>query len=477
VNIYKPELDIETIKKHIDNLGQQQNSAKSNTSSSPYIKRQVANKEPLHINDFLKFEGTEFIEFIYATILRRLPDLHGLRHKLHLLQTGKQTQLEILVRIRLSPEGRKNNVSIKGFSKAFLCALFFGIPGIGAILRYIKIAAQLPVIAYKVERNAILQTQHQVYAQQAIQTLQATAQELTKNIEILSLESNISKRALEASQKQAIHQQRHILDLQYHLNVCLAALQQKSQIVGHEIEMKTQKPLMTDSFYLALEERFRGSKEQIKQRVSMYLPLIIDAKAGVDTAPILDVGCGRGEFLEVLKENQLIARGLDTNKLMIQTCRELDLDVLEVDALQYLQNLSANSIGAITAIHIIEHLPFTTLMTLFDEAYRVLVPNGILIFETPNPENVFMGACNFHMDPSHIKPLPPLTLEFIAGNRGFERVQIMRLRDERLEDPLKFLPRDIPENENINYMIDAVKTHLFAAVDYAIIGYKPNSLE
>jgi O-antigen chain-terminating methyltransferase len=220
-----------------------------------------------------------------------------------------------------------------------------------------------------------------------------------------------------------------------------------------------------DSFYADFEDAFRGKREDIKSRVAVYLPLVKAASKATGTAPVLDVGCGRGEWLELLTDSGIPATGIDSNIAMAQRCRDLKLDVMEGDGVAHLRSLESASLTAVTAIHIIEHLPFGDLLSLFAEAFRVLRPGGVIIFETPNPENVLVGACNFWFDPTHVKPLPPEMMRYVAREKGFDRVEILPLH------PYSEAER-LPEyaDEGLQRRIN----HLFyGPQDYAVVGYKP----
>ena len=228
---------------------------------------------------------------------------------------------------------------------------------------------------------------------------------------------------------------------------------------------------LLNAMYVSFEDRFRGDRADIKQRVAVYLPMIEAAQAGTLDAPIVDVGCGRGEWLELLKERSLTARGVDLNRIMVNECRERGFEVVEADALHYLRELPDNSLGAVTGMHIIEHLPLPTLIALLDESLRVLRPGGLAIFETPNPENLVVGACNFYMDPTHRNPLPPPMVEYLVEARGFVRVEIQRWR-QGLQDSLQFLPAEASGATELNPLIRMAKDYYFAAPDYAVLGYK-----
>lgn len=226
-----------------------------------------------------------------------------------------------------------------------------------------------------------------------------------------------------------------------------------------------------DAMYVSFEDDFRGTRADIKQRLSVYLPSLPPG-IGSSSAPAVDLGCGRGEWLELLKEHELTATGIDLNRIMAESCRDRGLAVVEADALTYLREQPDNSLGLITGFHIIEHLPLRTLVALCDEALRVLKPGGLVIFETPNPENLVVGACNFYMDPTHRNPMPPMMTQFLVEARGFVRVEIRRMNQQVLNDPLRLLEPGTPGAAELNPLIRMAKDHYFAAPDYAVVAYK-----
>jgi 2-polyprenyl-3-methyl-5-hydroxy-6-metoxy-1,4-benzoquinol methylase len=182
-----------------------------------------------------------------------------------------------------------------------------------------------------------------------------------------------------------------------------------------------------DAFYVALEDEFRGSREDIKDRLSDYLPNLAEAGMGSQAMPILDVGCGRGEWLELLRERDWQASGVDLNRVLVAMCQERGLPVIEADAIDYLRSLPEASLGAVTAFHLIEHLPLPRLIDFLDATVRVLKPGGMAIFETPNPNNVFVSSRYFYLDPTHRHPIPPALGQFLAEARGLRRVEILEL--------------------------------------------------
>ncbi len=218
-----------------------------------------------------------------------------------------------------------------------------------------------------------------------------------------------------------------------------------------------------DDFYISFEDRFRGSREDIKERQSYYLPIVESVIKVKEHELIIDIGSGRGEWLELLRESGFRAKGADLNRLMVQESKALNLDVIEQDGIEFLKSLDESSVSVITGFHIVEHLPFKVLIELFDESYRVLRDGGLIIFETPNPENILVGSCSFYTDPTHKNPIPPVTLEFLAQNRGFRDVKVHRLHP--IKEPI-FV--DIPNSGDLNNLISASTN----AQDYSIVGYK-----
>ncbi len=182
-----------------------------------------------------------------------------------------------------------------------------------------------------------------------------------------------------------------------------------------------------DGLYLEFEDRFRGTRADIKQRQRAYLPRLRDAGIGSPDRPVLDIGAGRGEFLELLRDEGLSARGVDANVTMAALCREAGLDCVEADALTYLAAQPGESLGAVTGFHIVEHLPFKVMVRVLDEALRVLSPGGLIIFETPNPANILTASRNFYLDPTHRNPLPGEMMAMIAEARGFADAEIVEL--------------------------------------------------
>ncbi|MEB0075950.1 glycosyltransferase [Pseudomonas sp. CCI3.2] len=188
---------------------------------------------------------------------------------------------------------------------------------------------------------------------------------------------------------------------------------------------------MIDDFYRALEERFRASREDIRARLEGYRPFLSALCQTTPRPKAFDIGCGRGEWLELLTEVGLDARGVDLDDSMLAACHERGLHAQNQDALEALQALPDASLDLISAFHVVEHLTFDYLRALLKEAQRTLSPHGLLILETPNAENLIVGTNNFYLDPTHQRPVPAIFLEFLCQHSGFVQSKIVRLQEDQ----------------------------------------------
>lgn len=221
-----------------------------------------------------------------------------------------------------------------------------------------------------------------------------------------------------------------------------------------------------DPMYAAFEDHFRGGREIVRTRAEPYVDLVIDAGAGTPAAPVLDLGCGRGEWLELLRDRGLTGRGIDNNRVFVDICLGRGLDVMEGDVMDVLRTLPSGTLGAVTGFHIVEHLPFDVLVRLLDEARRLLVPGGLLALETPNPENLQVATQLFYMDPTHRNPIPPDALQWIVQSRGFDQARIERLTLAREMGAPALLGEEIPGAASVNVLLAQLST----APDYAIVA-------
>ena len=209
-----------------------------------------------------------------------------------------------------------------------------------------------------------------------------------------------------------------------------------------------------EGFYPTLEHYFRGSTEDLRERLGAYRRWIQDLPEGL----VADLGCGRGEWLELLGEWGVEAVGVDLNAPNVEAMRARGLAVHHADALQWLQARPDASLAAITSFHVIEHLPFGVLLRLVQEARRVLVPGGRLIMETPNPENVIVATQTFWLDPTHVRPLPPALLEVVVRDSGLEIEALLRLN---------------PPADGLDIADPTLRSLMTQGRDCAVVGRRP----
>ena len=418
--------------------------------------------------DFLQYYDEEFVRNAYRGILKREPDLEGLNYFLARLRNGEQDRIEVLGRLRYSKEGRNKNVKIRSILFQFILNIIYNkIPIIGYFLHFLTALLRLPVILKNINQfEAYCNTNFAKNNNQFDELLNSTneiRQELTNNSDEIRQEltnnSNQLNQEINNILRQINEQKYSILDQKIRLTSLLKEARKRlpEPFSVEQIEnIIKEDDHMLDAIYVAFEDEFRGRRDDIKERCKVYIPYLEQIKKKIGTFTTLDIGCGRGEWLELLKENRFTAQGIDINRIMVQQCKDLELEVDEADAIFYLSEQESNSIGIITGFHIIEHLNLKILITLIEESLRVLIPGGILIFETPNPENIIVGSCNFYVDPTHNRPIPPITSKFLLESRGFCKTDIVRFN--------RF------ESQNQEYEFPFNLFH--GKEDYAVIGYK-----
>lgn len=218
---------------------------------------------------------------------------------------------------------------------------------------------------------------------------------------------------------------------------------------------------MSDAFYRSFEEKLRGSRELILSRLTIFRPFLSLMQVIYPASSAVDLGCGRGEWLELLRDEGFSPLGIDQDDDMLQGCRELNLPAQQGDAVAYLATLPDESRTIISAFHLVEHISFDQLRTVVSEALRVLRPGGLLIMETPNPENIIVATQNFYLDPTHQRPIPLQLLSFLPEYYGFARTKTLRLQELK----------ELAENESptLNDVLAGVSP------DYAIIAQKTAS--
>lgn len=253
-----------------------------------------------------------------------------------------------------------------------------------------------------------------------------------------------------------------------HLERTLDRLLDKIEKKGNRpaaAEIRSIKERLSTFQYAGFEDRFRGDEETVKAKLKKYL----DHFAAVDD--ILDIGCGRGEFLELLREGGKAGSGIDLSDGMLDRAREKGLTVLEADALAFLKTRPDGSLGGIFSSQVIEHLAPEYLRELVRESLRVLRGGGVLLMETINPLSLFAFSRIFTLDPSHRIPLHPEYLRFLLESCGFSGVEIL-FSEEPEEEKLVPVAPNQPTALAFNENVDKLNRLLFASTEFAVKGIK-----
>ena len=268
---------------------------------------------------------------------------------------------------------------------------------------------------------------------------------------------------LEAQYKDANMLMKRFLDLREKLIQLTATLEERKMptpsLVGEILQ-----PL-EDWRYTGFENRFRGSEDAVKIQLEEYLPFFKKGKK------VVDLGCGRGEFLDLLKSKWIDAEGIDINEQMVSICKDKGLSCRKGDILEQLIEYANGSLGGIFSSQVIEHLPPPYLKRLLELAFEKLEPSAPVVLETINPTSVFALVQIYHLDISHKQPIHPQALKYMLESSGFEDVQLQYSAPLE-EEMLKTLPGADEHTALLNQNIDSLNKLLYAPPNYAAIGYK-----
>ncbi|SPA57070.1 methyltransferase domain-containing protein [Cupriavidus taiwanensis] len=429
----------------------------------------------LHPVHLLSIPRAEFVGQAYRLLLGREPDEAGAAHYAAVLAlTG--SRLWVVAQLRGSAEGRRRGVRLAG--------------GAGLLARYLAARVAVRLGLGGPARRAFGRYEQRLASREAAGIWLADA--LQRQRDGMLRAQRAWRKPIEAVAGSVLNALREQRDARARLDVLEDQLDKLSAELTHERlsrmgERRTAPPVpgllphhgggdnvhgeaapgadlraQIEAYYMAFENANRGSREEIRRKLSAYDDWI-EALRKAAPGPVLDIGCGRGEWLELLAERGIPARGVDLNSTMVAFCRGRGLEVDACDGVEAMARMPAAALGAVTAFHVVEHLPFEVLYAMIANAARVLAPGGSILIETPNPENLLVGSHTFYHDFSHRNPVTPTSLSFLLAFHGFEAPQVLRLNPYPAAAKV---PGDDPLTERVN-------GHLCGPQDYAMIARKP----
>lgn len=430
----------------------------------------------LHLAFLLSIPRAEFISQAYRLLLGRDADEIGAAHYAGVLGlTG--SRLWVAAQLRCSAEGRRRGTRIvggRGLLARYLAARVAARLGLGALaLRAFgrfehRVSRREAAVvwlagALQRQRDGMLRAQRgwrKPIEAIAGSVLNALREQREERERISALEDKLEKLSAELTHDR--------LSRMGGRRTAVPAADPATQSSGQAAHAPGEVPSGEDlaaqieAYYMAFENANRGSREEIRDKLAAYdgwIAALREAAPG----PVLDIGCGRGEWLELLAERGIAARGVDLNSAMVAFCLERGLDVDACDGVQALSRMPPGALGAVTAFHVVEHLEFEVLYAMIANAGRALAPGGSILIETPNPENLLVGSHTFYHDFSHRNPVTPTSLAFLLEFHGFEALEMVRLNPYPASAKV---PGDDPLTERVN-------GHLCGPQDYALIARKP----
>lgn len=452
--------------------------------------------------ELMQQDDEDFVRGAYLRILGRPADETEVQSWVAPMRSGELSKVAELIAMRYSAEGRARGVTIPGLAVRRFARAFDGIPFLGYVARWFRSVILLPKLVQRVNASETVAAASRRSSQLVLTRMQ-TDQELrlgkieqhkadTATVTRAMAAIETALRRMEDAKADAAAVAREFGTLTAdvrRMEISKAAADDfreatarlgvlAAEVATNAAALRTWSLLPyagstaggetdpLDTFYRRFEDRFRGTREEIRARLEFYMPFIVSNwQTNPSTASrFVDIGCGRGEMLEMLRQGGVPAYGIDRSEAMVSDCRALGLDVVRADALDHLRTLPSDSCAGAISIHVIEHLPFRSIAALFGEVLRILRPGAIAIFETPNPENLIVGACNFYIDPTHVRPLPPAPMRFALEAMGYERVTIERLHPGT---SLGGKPETAEGVAGLYRMMMEVPQ------DYALIAYKP----
>ena len=418
----------------------------------------IMTKPNYELAELLTGSDEQFLVNAYYVILRRTPTDAEATACLESCGLVDQRVMK-LGDLRYSPEGRQNAASVSHLMHSYWFRRMKALPLMGRVIGWF----------YRVLRIGRLE----VLIIQTQQRLDQTELRLSENLEKIGLQAQTSGVYLDQRLNDLTAESDSwrgemayaFSTLRNEWKVTLArdsrALESTARLLAEGLVQPAWAPLALANEHIYVEfEKAMQAQSNGQQHGHWYMPLIRQLYDETSTLkPCLDLGCGRGEFLVELKRHGFPCVGVDLNPARADACRAQGLEVVVADAIAHLRTLDPASVSVVSAFHVLEYLPFEMTLHLIEAAKRVLIQGGLLILETPNPENLIMGACTFWNDPLRLKPLPPALLKHYVVSAGYQTVQVARFTRQAVGVDTVTL------DESVQPSVDA-------PLDYAILARK-----
>lgn len=415
------------------------------------------------LNLLYSLEDRDFVYYAYNLFLGRPPTEREAASCTERVRAG-ENKTRIACELRYSDEGQGRNENISLRIERIVYKLI-SLPVIGRLFDILSIIASLPTLKTisQAKENHAYRVIESIKADisrnnQQLAELNRRLQEIERGFGESEVELQALKTGLDDAQSAIASSRARLSLIERARSATTAPLDSNHQSAANST-------YTDDPMYVAFEEQYRGSTANIRGRLGYYLPQLQKTFASLDAncSRILDVGCGRGEWLKLLQENGYEAVGVDTNALNISSCEQEGLTAMQDDAIAWLSRQEDASLACISAFHVIEHLDFSQLNYFIDQALRCLCPGGLILLETPNPENLLVGTNAFYLDPTHVRPLPHGLMNFLLSYKGFRDVSVHKLHP---------VASDLMIHEE-SEVARRCNELFYEAQDYAIVANKP----
>lgn len=482
------------------------------------IYKRVKHNQTVDVGPLLGLGYEEFVKACYEKILLRDLDREGAYHHVNRLHNREISKLELIYEFARSEEGCQKGIKLRGRKIRYQSLRFFRklfrVPVVGRVFRFIynlfginrvinslvNWNRDIVVRADKLEQLCGALEGHIEASERHIEALERHIEALERGVEeernfsssfvssyedrMEPLELNVRNNNTLLEKYEGLFEKHQISIDQYEDDINNLIVQvsnlnaARSSMKPAVVEIKGEKQQNTnveevvsgaDSYYsidyFDFENRFRGSQEHVKNAQRIYLPYF---KACEN---VVDIGCGRGEFVELLVENGIGIKGVDLYLPYVEYGKMNGLPVFHGDGIEFLKQ--QEQVDGIFVGQVVEHISVQQIIELCAVAYEKLTDGSYLIMETPNPTSLAIYTESFYRDPSHNKPVHPETLKYITEKRGFSDVQILYTEGSRLP---YHIPKLSDENEGREHEFDVamqrVENLLYGSQDYAVIAKK-----